>query len=67
MKYIVKYYLYLIHKKNGLSHLSHISDKKEEIDDIINIWKKYGLDKDFNFKIQKISLFGRIILVKNLN
>ena len=50
---IAKYYLYVINKETGFSHLADISNDKKEINDTIEMWKRKKLDKNFKFIIQK--------------
>lgn len=50
---ITKYYLYVINKETGFSHLADISNSKKEIDDTVEMWKRIKLDKNFKFIIQK--------------
>ncbi len=50
---VAKYYLYIINKETGFSHLADISNSKKEIDNTIEMWKKIKLDKHFKFIIQK--------------
>lgn len=49
----ITYYLYVINKETGFSHLADISNSKKDIDDTIEMWKRIKLDKNFKFIIQK--------------